>query len=46
MKAGFDKAVEHLSKYNPREITEHSQPGVQPLVTFLGLANVGDLINK
>ncbi|KAG0138407.1 exocyst complex component Sec10-domain-containing protein [Tuber indicum] len=46
VKAGFDKAVEHLSKYNPREITEHSQPGVAPLVTFLELVNVGDLIQQ
>ncbi|PWW75161.1 hypothetical protein C7212DRAFT_358465 [Tuber magnatum] len=46
VKAGFDKAVEHLSKYNPREITEHSQPGVAPLVTFLELVNIGDLIQQ
>ncbi|RPA93990.1 hypothetical protein L873DRAFT_1846881 [Choiromyces venosus 120613-1] len=46
VKAGFDKAVEHLSKYNPREITEHTQSGVAPLVTFLELVNVGDLIQQ
>lgn len=46
VKAGFDKAVDHLSKYNPREITEHSEPGVAPLVTFLELVNVGDLIQQ
>ena len=45
MKVGFDKAVEHLSKYNPREVSEHQQ-GVAPLVTFLELVNVGDLISQ
>ena len=44
VKPGFDQAVEHLSKYNPREVSEHNQPGVVPLVTFLELVNVGDLI--
>ncbi|KAI9785242.1 MAG: F-box protein: endocytic membrane traffic, recycling ReCYcling 1 [Peltula sp. TS41687] len=44
IKPGFDKAVDHLSKYNPREVSEHNQPGVAPLVTFLELVNVGDLI--
>ncbi|KAH7062445.1 secretion pathway protein Sls2/Rcy1 [Macrophomina phaseolina] len=46
VKVGFDKAIEHLSKYNPREVSEHDQPGVQPLVTFLELVNVGDLIQQ
>ncbi|KAF2141696.1 uncharacterized protein K452DRAFT_271364 [Aplosporella prunicola CBS 121167] len=46
IKVGFDKAIEHLSKYNPREVQEHSQPGVEPLVTFLELVNVGDLIQQ
>lgn len=46
IKAGFDQAVEHLSKYNPREVSEHTQPGVAPLVTFLELVNVGDLIQQ
>ena len=46
IKAGFDQAVEHLSNYNPREVSEHSQPGVAPLVTFLELVNVGDLIQQ
>jgi recyclin-1 len=45
VKSGFDKAVEHLSKYNPREVSEHQQ-GVAPLVTFLELVNVGDLISQ
>lgn len=46
IKVGFDKAIDHLSKYNPREVSEHDQPGVQPLVTFLELVNVGDLIQQ
>jgi recyclin-1 len=45
VKIGFDKAVEHLGKYNPREVSEHQQ-GVAPLVTFLELVNVGDLISQ
>jgi len=45
VKGGFDKAVDHLSKYNPREVSEHQQ-GVAPLVTFLELVNVGDLISQ
>ncbi|KAL2068694.1 hypothetical protein VTL71DRAFT_15032 [Oculimacula yallundae] len=45
VKIGFDKAVDHLSKYNPREVSEHQQ-GVAPLVTFLELVNVGDLISQ
>jgi recyclin-1 len=46
IKNGFDKAVIHLSQYNPREITEHGQTGVEPLITFLELVNVGDLIQQ
>ncbi|KAH8646057.1 exocyst complex component Sec10-domain-containing protein [Tricladium varicosporioides] len=45
VKVGFDKAVDHLSNYNPREVSEHQQ-GVAPLVTFLELVNVGDLISQ
>lgn len=41
---GFDKAVDHLSNYRPREHDERDQTGVEPLVTFLELVNVGDLI--
>ncbi|KAH0541909.1 hypothetical protein FGG08_003629 [Glutinoglossum americanum] len=44
IKIGFDKAVDHLSIYNPREVGEHDQLGVAPLVMFLELVNVGDLI--
>lgn len=46
IKSGFDQAVDHLSKYNPREANEHGQSGVTPLVTFLELVNVGDLIQQ
>lgn len=41
---GFDKAVDHLSNYRPREQDDRDQSGVEPLVTFLELVNVGDLI--
>lgn len=48
MKSGFDKAVTHLSDYNARDVTNHgaSGAGVRPLVTFLSLVNVGDLIQQ
>ncbi|KAI9882841.1 MAG: peroxisome biogenesis factor 10 [Watsoniomyces obsoletus] len=52
VRPGFDKAVEHLSKYNPREATtshdqkQQQQSGVVPLATFLELVNVGDLIQQ
>ncbi|EZF32709.1 Secretion pathway protein Sls2/Rcy1 [Trichophyton interdigitale] len=42
--AGFDRAVNHLSEYRPRKQTEQEKSGVEPLVTFLELVNVGDLI--
>ena len=45
IKSGFDKAVDRLSKYNAREVTEHHS-GVPPLVMFLELVNVGDLIQQ
>ena len=45
VRKGFDRAVDHLSVYNPREVSEH-QTGVAPLVTFLELVNVGDLISQ
>ncbi|KAL4802794.1 exocyst complex component Sec10-like protein [Aspergillus unguis] len=41
---GFNKAVDHLSDYRPREQGDRDQSGVEPLVTFLELVNVGDLI--
>ncbi|KAL1302077.1 hypothetical protein AAFC00_002516 [Neodothiora populina] len=53
---GFDKAVHHLSGYKPREVRElrgqqlgdpsAASTGVEPLVTFLELVNVGDLIQQ
>ncbi|KAK0636200.1 exocyst complex component Sec10-domain-containing protein [Bombardia bombarda] len=46
VKAGFDKAVAHLSQYNPREVSQHDKGGVAPLVTFIELVNVGDLISQ
>lgn len=46
IKAGFDQAVEHLSNYNPRSNESSPSHGVTPLVTFLELVNVGDLIQQ
>lgn len=59
VKHGFDRAVEHLSNYKPRDARQfqkqtansESSPtaeihGVEPLVTFLELVNVGDLIQQ
>jgi len=46
IKAGFDTALDHLSKYNPREVSEHNPTGVAPLIIFLELVNVGDLIQQ
>ena len=46
MKLGFDKAVAHLAEYKPREVADHSKGGVAPLVAFLELVNVGDLIQQ
>lgn len=46
IKTGFDQAIDHLSKYNPRESSAQNQSGVTPLVTFLELVNVGDLIQQ
>ncbi|KAF2763622.1 hypothetical protein EJ03DRAFT_392496 [Teratosphaeria nubilosa] len=58
VKNGFDKAVGHLGDYHPRQVREfrakaahdHSPSrasvGVEPLVTFLELVNVGDLIQQ
>ncbi|PGH12682.1 hypothetical protein AJ80_06625 [Polytolypa hystricis UAMH7299] len=42
--SGLDKAVTHLSEYRPRQNNELERSGVDPLVTFLELVNVGDLI--
>lgn len=46
IKAGFDQALNHLSNYNPREVGRNNVAGVAPLVTFLELVNVGDLIQQ
>lgn len=46
IKAGFDQALDHLSNYNPRTASQHNAAGVAPLVTFLELVNVGDLIQQ
>lgn len=55
IKNGFDKAIRHLGTYNPREVRElrghapntaQQASGVEPLVTFLELVNVGDLIQQ
>ncbi|KAI0408190.1 exocyst complex component Sec10-like protein [Xylaria palmicola] len=46
VKNGFGKAVDHLSRYNPREISDHSQTAVAPLVMFIELVNVGDIISQ
>ncbi|KAI9701405.1 MAG: F-box protein: endocytic membrane traffic, recycling ReCYcling 1 [Bogoriella megaspora] len=56
IKGGFDKAVNHLSRYSPRDAvqpksmpnspTGSARQGVAPLVTFLELVNVGDLIQQ
>lgn len=56
VRPGFDKAVEHLGNYHPRQVREFraqgqdpnssEATGVEPLVTFLELVNVGDLIQQ
>jgi recyclin-1 len=49
VKAGFDKAIDHLSTYNPRETNTNPDNDigqVAPLGTFLELVNVGDLIQQ
>lgn len=51
VRTGFDKAIEHLSAYNPRAESSaspntHQGPVVAPLTTFLELVNVGDLIQQ
>ncbi|KAJ9503671.1 F-box protein: endocytic membrane traffic, recycling ReCYcling 1 [Exophiala xenobiotica] len=49
VKAGFDKAIDHLSTYNPRETNTNRDNDigqVAPLGTFLELVNVGDLIQQ
>ncbi|KAF8469077.1 exocyst complex component Sec10-domain-containing protein, partial [Kalaharituber pfeilii] len=45
IKTGFDKALAHLAAYNPRDVS-HNSLAVAPLVTFLELVNIGDLIQQ
>ena len=50
VKTGFDKAIDHLSIYTPRDTTNNDESStavqVAPLATFLELVNVGDLIQQ
>ncbi|KAF2156990.1 hypothetical protein K461DRAFT_298972 [Myriangium duriaei CBS 260.36] len=55
IRTGFDKAVTHLTSYNPTQAkalqsagngASAQAGGVEPLVTFLELVNVGDLIQQ
>lgn len=46
VKHGFDLAVDHLSHYNPRDVSHSDKTGVTPLVMFIELVNVGDLISQ
>ncbi|KAI9754209.1 MAG: hypothetical protein M4579_004806 [Chaenotheca gracillima] len=46
IKPGFDTAVNHLAKYDPQTAGDHSKTGVAPLVMFLELVSVGDLIQQ
>lgn len=46
MKSGFDKAVGHLDHYKAREVSDNKHTGVAPLVMFIELVNVGDLIGQ
>ena len=48
VKAGFDRALEHLSSYKPHADGggNQSRHDLVPLVTFLELVNVGDLIQQ
>ncbi|PFH61941.1 hypothetical protein XA68_15703 [Ophiocordyceps unilateralis] len=48
VKTGFDTAVQHLSHYRPRKEDDEDrrEKGVAPLVTFIELVNVGDLISQ
>ena len=52
IKLGFDKAVTHLSSYSRRDMkggrdaNDDTSGAVEPLVTFLELVNVGDLIQQ
>ncbi|BFZ63451.1 F-box protein: endocytic membrane traffic, recycling ReCYcling 1 [Saitoella coloradoensis] len=45
IKNGFDQAVEHLSRYQPSQGSDVGT-SVEPLVIFLELVHVGDLIQQ
>jgi recyclin-1 len=42
---GFEQAMEHLSQYSPRDVSQGEQT-VGPLLTFLELVHIGDLIQQ
>ncbi|KAL2312501.1 F-box protein pof6 [Schizosaccharomyces pombe] len=44
LKHGFDRAIEHLSSFDPRR--DFSSNTVEPVVKFLELINVGDMIQQ
>ena len=49
VRTGFDQAVGHLTNYDPQSITDRMGEGPQglvPLLVFLELVNVGDLIQQ
>jgi recyclin-1 len=42
---GFEQALEHLSQYSPRDASQGDE-AVGPLLTFLELVHIGDLIQQ
>jgi recyclin-1 len=42
---GFEQALEHLSEYRPNDNSEDSE-NIGPLLTFLELVHIGDLIQQ
>lgn len=46
IKIGFDKAIAHLGSYSVKTNAQIQSKGVEPLVTFLELVNLGDLIQQ
>ena len=43
---GFEQALEHLSQHKPYEEESGGDAGVGPLLTFLELVHIGDLIQQ
>ena len=43
---GFEQALEHLSQHKPYEENSDGQDAVGPLLTFLELVHIGDLIQQ